>query len=439
MKKTLLLMIAALFALSVTGQPVTKKAQVTGSQKLQELEKLQNLLVTAQKLDSTITESGDGSPWVFSNRIKYSYSVVGFTTTATSQKNLSATGNAWVNQDKTETTVDGLGNTTQIVDYTWSGSAWVGSMKIEFVYVSGNLTKNSSYTWNTGTSSWDGLFKTEYTYTSGTLTQDIGYTWDETLTTPDWVYSTKTLYTYTTGLLTSDLSYDWDPIGSTWGVASGKTEYTYGTDMKVASAISSVWDTDLTVWAYSSKSDYTYNTGGKETLVLVSSWSGSAWVNVSKQESEYNDPDGRITLFSYYSWSGSWMGLYRNETSYGVLDLKTYVITIGSGWDFLNSLWTPQSRSTNWYSDMVTGIDLNNTTGTKLSVYPNPVKEFVVFDNVNISGSSRITIFDIQGRKVMEQQLSGNNQVIVSNLRKGLYFYKLSGNGITYSGKLLKN
>jgi hypothetical protein len=437
MKKTLLLMIAALFAISVMAQPGAKKALVTGSQKLQNLENVQGLLVTAQKLDSTITESGNGSPWVFSNRLRYSYSVVGLTTTTTSQKNLSPTGTAWVNNSKTETTVDGSGNTTQIVDYNWSGSAWVGSMKIEYVYVSGNLTKNSAYTWNTGTSSWDGIFKTEYTYTAGKLTEDIGYSWDATLTVPDWVYSTKTDYTYSGSDLASDLSWDWDPIGSTWGVPSGKTEYTYSGGF-MATATSSTWDTDLTNWVYSSKSEYTY-TGGKETLVLVSSWSGSAWVNASKIESEYNDPDGRITLYSYYGWiGGGWYGYLRNATSYGVQGALTYSVTIGSGWDPINSLWTPSSRSTKWYSDVVTGIDLNKTTGTKLNVYPNPVKESVVFDNVNISESATIAIFDIRGRKVMEKQLSGNNRMPVSNLPKGLYIYKLTNNGLTYSGKLLK-
>jgi hypothetical protein len=438
MKKALLLMIAALFALSVTGQPVTKKAQVTGSQKLQELEKVQNLLVTAQKLDSTITESSDESSWVFSNRIRYSYSVLGFTTTTTSQKNLSATGNAWVNQDQTETTVDGLGNTTQNVDYTWSGSAWVGSMKKEYVFVDNNLTKSSTYQWNNSTNLWDGLGKTEYAYTSGKVTEDIGYVWDNALSTPDWVYSRKIDYTYTGSDLTSVLSWDWDPIGSSW-VPSGKAVYTYSGGFMIT-ATSSWWDTDLSDWVNSSKSEYTY-TGGKQTLVLISSWGGSAWVNEDKIESEYNDPDGRITLYSYYGWNGAaWFGYTWNETSYGIQGALNYSVTIYSAWDFINSQWsTPYLKSTKWYSDVVTGIDLNKTTGTKISVYPNPVKEYVVFNNVNISESATVAIFDIRGRKVMEKQLSGNNQLVINNLRKGLYIYKLSNNGLTYSGKLLKD
>jgi hypothetical protein len=436
MKKTLLLIIATLITISIMGQLVAKKALVTESQKLQNLEKHQNLLVTAQKHDSTITESSDESSWVFSNRIRYSYSVLGFTTTTISQKNLSATGNAWVNQDQTETTVDELGNTTRNIDYTWSGSAWVGSMKREYVFVGDNLIESSTYEWNNSTNLWDGLGKTEYAYTSGKVTEDIGYVWDNSLSDPDWVYSRKTDYTYTGSDLTSVLSWDWDPIGSSW-VPSVKAVYTYSGGF-MATATSSWWDTDLSDWVNSSKYEYTY-TGGKQTLVLISSWGGSAWVNEDKIESEYNDPDGRITLYSYYGWNGTaWYGLLWDETSYGVQDLLNYSVTITLGWDIINSLWIPMVRSTKWYSDMVTGIDINKTSDMKLSVYPNPVKEYVVFDNVNISESATIAIFDIRGRKVMEKQLSGNKQLVVNNLRKGLYIYKLSNNGVTYSGKLLK-
>ena len=161
MKKTLLLMIATMFAISLIGQPVEKKAQISGIQKLQELENLQSLLVTTLRLDSTITESGNGSPWIFSNRIWDTYSVVGLTTTTIKQKNLFPTGLAWVNFGKTETTVDGSGNTTQIVNYNWSSGTWVSSTKIVYTYSGGNLASSSFYNYNTGTSSWVGLSKTE--------------------------------------------------------------------------------------------------------------------------------------------------------------------------------------------------------------------------------------------------------------------------------------
>jgi len=442
MKKSLLFLIVALFAISAIGQPLNKKAQLTGSQKLQDLQNLRSLEASTQKLDSTISDLWNGSTWIFSSRKRYTYSVVGSMTTAISMIRDATTSFIWVNSGKTETTVDVNGKTTLNVTYTWNkvSSLWVGDIRSEFTYSGGNMTSNSTYTYNTGTSQWVGLNRTEYTYVSGNLTTDIGYTWDTTIPVPGWVNSTRTEYTYVSGILTSDLSYDWDKIGSSWGIPSGKTEYTYSGG-NLASATSSTWDTGLAAWVYSSKSDYTY-TGGKMTLNIVSTWdiNTTSWINSSKLVSEYNDPDGRITLYSYYIYdaiNSVWNGLIKQELSYGIQGQLNYTVTIVSGWDQINSLWVPQSRSTNWYSGITTGI--NKISEKNISVYPNPAKEFIVFDNINISESATVIVFDIQGKKIFEQQLSGNKLVSVNKLSKGLYIYKLYNNGIIYSGKLLKD
>ncbi len=444
MKKTLLLMIATLFAISAMGQPVNKKAGIIGSRKLQDFEGLKGLLVTGQKLDTTISETwdGTGSTWISPSRRRYTYSVVGLTTTTISSIRSISTGFLWVNSDKTETTVDGSGNTTLEITYTWdnTNSVWVGSTRTESTYTGGKLASSSTYTWNTGTSQWDGLFRTEYTYTGVNLTIDIGLNWDNTLPTPGWVNSTKTEYTYTSGILTSDISFDWDktlPVPD-W-VNSSKTVYTYS-GVNIASVTSSDWDKTLPVpdWVNSSKSDYTY-TGGKITTTIVSSWISGLWVNASKFVSEYNDPDGRNTLTAFYLWdsvNSVWTGFLQYTTSYGVLGPLNFIISIGSSWDIINSQWVNQSRSTNWYSDLVTAI--NKVPEMNLRVYPNPAKEFVVFDNFNISESATIELFDIQGRKIMDQQLYGNDQISVKGLAKGMYIYKLHNNGIIYTGRLLK-
>jgi hypothetical protein len=73
----------------------------------------------------------------------------------------------------------------------------------------------------------------------------------------------------------------------------------------------------------------------------------------------------------------------------------------------------------------------------KLNVYPNPAKEYIVFDITNISNSAIVELFDNQGKKVLEQKLSVTGQIFISNLAKGLYLYRINNNGTIYKGKII--
>jgi hypothetical protein len=439
MKKTLLLIISAFFAVSLIAQSVNDKPVIPDLQKQPGFDS-KSLLVTGQKLDSTIAELWNVSDWTFSNRKKYSYSTVGLTTTVIGLKNLfpKDVGHPWANNDKTETTVDISGNITQYVSYTWNliSSLWVGSAKTEYVYTGSNLTKISTYIWNTGTSQWVGISKTENTYSGANIITEINYTWDNTLPIPDWVNSTKTENTYAGGVLTSDLTYNWNKTLSIWGIAMEKTEYAY-TGGNLTTVTMSTWDTNTSAWVLSSKADYTY-TNGRITLGIMSTWVTSQWVNSGKYEYTY-DGSSRLVQYIASSWDtgGSvWVGLLQTFITYGTQGALNYSVSIGYTWDAVGGLWLSQTRTTNWYSDLATSIDKIPEKG--LNVYPNPVKEFIVFDLPDISGSATVIIFDMQGKKVLEQQLSGNKQIAVNNLPKGMYVYKIISNGVTYSGKLLK-
>ena len=40
-------------------------------------------------------------------------------------------------------------------------------------------------------------------------------------------------------------------------------------------------------------------------------------------------------------------------------------------------------------------------TNSRINIYPNPAKEYIVFDLTNISSSSTVELFDMQGKKVL--------------------------------------
>ncbi len=72
-----------------------------------------------------------------------------------------------------------------------------------------------------------------------------------------------------------------------------------------------------------------------------------------------------------------------------------------------------------------------------IKIYPNPATEFVVFDVNSTSKTAIVEIFDINGKKVLHQELSDNKQISVSHLNRGLYMYKLIHNSTIYSGKIM--
>jgi hypothetical protein len=423
MKKTLLIIIAAFLAVSAIGQSANEKLQIDAYQKLQDLKNYDGSLSKGQVLDSTITDSWDGSQWVSSGRTKYSYTVNSLTTTRIAYKRDASTGFNWVNTDKTETTVNGSGKTTLYIDYDWSGSAWVGSFKMEYTFDgNGNMTSNSTYMWNTTTSQWDGVSKTVWTFIGGIATLSTGYDWSGGA----WVTANKTEYTYSGGILTQDITSNW--TGGVW-VTAKKTNYTFSGG-KLTLVIISNWTGSA--WVNFSKSEYTFDVDGNQTLSITSTWSGSAWVNSSKTENTYIS--GKLTMNSVSNWSGSqWAGILKNEYTYGTSNGLNYEVTISYFW--VINQWVSMGRSTSWYSGG--SSDISNLSKKNIKIYPNPAKEFIVVDLANISESAIAEIFDIQGKKVLEQRLSDNQQISVSGLRKGLYIYKLYNNGIIYTGKLL--
>ena len=95
------------------------------------------------------------------------------------------------------------------------------------------------------------------------------------------------------------------------------------------------------------------------------------------------------------------------------------------------------SNSPNLYfTTDCTSTALNDKVKTRINIYPNPAKEYIVFDITNISSSAKVELFDLQGKKVLEEKLSENKQISISNLPKGLYLFKVKDSRNIYKGKI---
>ncbi len=82
---------------------------------------------------------------------------------------------------------------------------------------------------------------------------------------------------------------------------------------------------------------------------------------------------------------------------------------------------------------------MENLKNDFLSVYPNPAVDLVTLNTTHPSRSSEVSVFDIQGRRVLHQTTLSNNQINVQALPKGIYHVMLTlENGSTYATKLVK-
>ena len=82
---------------------------------------------------------------------------------------------------------------------------------------------------------------------------------------------------------------------------------------------------------------------------------------------------------------------------------------------------------------VVTGVEDVNSKENGIKVYPNPATEQLHIElNTNYSALNRITIYDLQGRELLNKHLNEsktkNVSIDVSNLPKGMYVLRASTN-----------
>jgi plastocyanin len=71
--------------------------------------------------------------------------------------------------------------------------------------------------------------------------------------------------------------------------------------------------------------------------------------------------------------------------------------------------------------------------------FPIPADEYVVLSGLeNLSGQSRLEVFDITGKKTLEKLVSANEHIDVSSLGAGIYLFNLTtSDNIRFTGKIL--
>jgi hypothetical protein len=87
-------------------------------------------------------------------------------------------------------------------------------------------------------------------------------------------------------------------------------------------------------------------------------------------------------------------------------------------------------------SGKTTGILPTSYNNTEV-IYPNPASEFI---NISIETMphSRLTVYNLQGKQVLETALEQKSQIDISHLNSGVYLYRLFTGEDIYSGQIIK-
>lgn len=80
-------------------------------------------------------------------------------------------------------------------------------------------------------------------------------------------------------------------------------------------------------------------------------------------------------------------------------------------------------------------LNVNQVEFENLSIYPNPTRDIL---NISNAENANIQVFDILGKMILSKEnLSLNEQLIVSSLNAGVYFAKISKEGNTTTKKFI--
>src|SRR5690606_1053926 len=227
-----------------------------------------------------------------------------------------------------------------------------------------------------------------------------------------------------------------------------KEEYIYDANGKRISSIYSSWDSNTSSWVQEYKDEYTYNGNGLITLEEGAQWDGSVWVNEYKVEYTY-DGMNNIPQMLYSEWdNGSWVGEAKADITYDVNvkfsdilfvsdeleDIIVYSKPTNVIYSYMNNgNWEQEDNVNFYYSEFILS-GVKNPVSNQVKTYPNPASDYVMMDLQ--TQATELRVFDMKGSEQIRQRVDSNQvKVNTSQLEAGVYFYTLSTEQGTLSGK----
>lgn len=339
---------------------------------------------------------------------------------------------------------------------TWTGSVWQRlSKQINTYDGSGFLINSLTQVWNIPTTSWVNSVQIKYKNNpDGTVLRDTSQFWVGT----SWINNALTTYTYlgsTKKVLTSTLqtlpglanssrqtnTYDGSnflitTLNETWNGAawqnSTRTKYTNNLNGTVNTDTLQTWISSA--WTNSERSVYTYTGANKISTITTDTLRAGNWANWSLITDTY-DGSGFLTNLLEKQWNtGSSTYINNLQANYTNNTDGTPSVVIYQMWN--GSTWDNSQRLTFKYSSTTRSPALTVVEG--ITIFPNPARDAITIKgNNNIHGST-YTITNQAGKLVLKGRLNENSTIDISTLSSGVYFLNL-GEKSHQTYKIIKN
>ena len=360
--------------------------------------------------------------------------------------------NSWEGFTKNTYTFDDDNNMQSSIYFHWSDTDWdwIKEQKTEYTYNSeGQNTIKKYYDW-VNNNDWHISNEYKYFYNdAGKIAIDSSFSYFYS-STPQ-LYS-LVLYTYdNTGRLLVKNRFSEESINGDL-ILTDSTCYQY-----LDNGLSNIeyyynYNSDSLSWELYRKEKNRYNQNGNQTLYenyFLNRETGNL-EGSSKYEREFDNHGNVITSKSYNwlvsdtIWNGNFGYIYTYDYNYLAKDILVPYVgsneihkTISSTpLEFVDGEWLEMETRTYHYSgNILLAIDALNQF--QLDVLPNPANNFINFEGLEAGASIRI--LNTNGNIILESDISENQQLSVSELPVGVYFYQITNDGTNSTGKLLIN
>ncbi len=445
--------------------PTKKVNQTTYSNwidpKWNEFTRSTNTYNAALQLTSVLTEINFNSAWQSQSEVLYTYDANGHVIKelnkhtngmslqnsrqrdskynasglVTEERNQNWNGSSWINVDSTSTTYNGMNQEVLSIDFLWKINQWENQSKVTSTYAGELLSVEVEELWKNN--AWENNTRSTLTYSAGLPALQTEELWQNNA----WVNDSRSTYTYSGGLLSVITSQTWNL--NAW-INDARYTYNYDDKKRVQSMLLQDWNVISNQWDNSLLSEFYYNSAcsalplsllnfeaAKSSGAIVLIWATTNEINTSGFDIERSidginfQTIGTVTsggkqTFNHYSYTDK-----AGNSLNGILYYRLKMIDIDGKFSLSN----------------VEKVNLD--LRAKLSVFPNPVRDQLIFVTGENMLNAAASITGQDGRVFLSHKLgningSDKNTMEVSTLPAGVYILSIKDNNKVVTQKFIK-
>ena len=391
-----------------------------------------------------------------------------------------------INNDKTEFTYDANGWLSVEISKTWDeGASQTEVSKIEYTRDGvGRPTIILTWLWDKVKKTWIKDSKEELSHNNDSIAARVNITYDKFNNSKEVPHSkidygydinhnliTDTYYEYDTTKkvynLIDQFVYTYDTKGnkltdsySTWNTTTKKYDAvdqyknSYTADNNNDTSTYLTYNALTRKWVNSSRDVFSYDANSNLLTDNYTEWNAttSNWEDVTRTQNNYDSKNNR-TLSADQDYNikrGKWTNAYQAQYLYDTSVSKSQLIlpydeetvniffktkhikTYEYNWNAITSKWDTVAATTYNYK-LESGSITQPTTNFEVSVYPNPSHEMISILVKNNTERLGIKIYDLSGKLIQSDELSGNSIININGLTQGIYILQIN-KGLTLVG-----